>query len=238
MVVGRLCLDTMRSARLRRRAPSDEGWIDAADAAVDPLDRVTLDDTVRLALHVVLQRLSPAERTAFVLHDVFQFDFKTVAAIVGRTPAACRQLASRARHHVAVQAEHGWLEVEQAEHRVVTERFITACAGGDLQALLEVLDPDVAGDGTPGGIVPAFPPLVGARPIAVNLLRRFGPESGATLVSMAVRGHPAVFASFGHRIAIVLLIDIEDGRVHHLHAVGDARGLDARVPLPGIDERT
>src|SRR5262245_43857202 len=107
VVVSRLCLDQRRSARFRRELPATQP--DARDPPVrplgrvegaDPADRVTLDDSVQAAMLVVLERLSPAERTAFVLHDVFGFSFEVVGSIVGRSPAACRQLASRARRRV------------------------------------------------------------------------------------------------------------------------------------------
>jgi RNA polymerase sigma-70 factor, ECF subfamily len=225
VVVGRICIDVMRSARVRPPAATGAASSEPVGAAPDPADRVTLDDAVRTALLVVLERLSPAERTAFVLHDVFQLDFDTVGSIVGRSPAAARQLASRARRHISDDAGRGWTPVEPADHRRLTERFIAACAGGDLHGLMAVLDPDVAGDGTPGGFVPAFRPVIGAHRTAPNLLRLFGPASGFTLVSMRLRDQPAVIATIDQRVAAVLLLEVRDGFVHHIHAVGDANGL-------------
>jgi RNA polymerase sigma-70 factor (ECF subfamily) len=225
VVVGRICIDMMRSARVR--PPTANGAappVEALAGAPDPADRITLDDAVRAALLVVLERLTPPERTAFVLHDVFQLDFDTVGSIVGRSAAASRQLASRARRHIAT-ADRGWEPVEPADHRRVTEGFIAACAGGDLQGLLALLDPDVDGDGSPGGFLPAFRPIRGAHRIAPNLLRRFGPGSGFTLVSMRLRDQPAVVASTQQRVAVVLLLDLVDGRIHHIHAVGDPSAL-------------
>ena len=126
----------------------------------DPADRVTLDDTVRTALLAVLERLTPPERTAFVLHDVFQFPFDTIGTIVGRTPTACRQLASRARQRLRTESVPIRSHIESPEHHVVVERFMAAAAGGDLGALMEVLDPEVSGDGTPGGVITAAGPAV------------------------------------------------------------------------------
>jgi RNA polymerase sigma-70 factor (ECF subfamily) len=107
VVVGRLCLDHLRSDRVRWESAAEPGLLDLTGAAstslaaaVDPADRVTLDDTVRAALLSVLEKLTPAERTAFILHDVFRLPFDTIGDIVGRTPTACRQLASRARHRL------------------------------------------------------------------------------------------------------------------------------------------
>jgi RNA polymerase sigma-70 factor (ECF subfamily) len=229
VVVGRLCLDTMRSARVRHAARPGEAEpelpADATAGMDDPADRLTLDDTIRLAMLVVLERLSPAERTAFVLHDVFQFDFETVASIVGRSPAACRQLASRARRHITDDSNRGSFAVEGASHRLVTERFIAACAGGDLNGLMAVLDPDVAGEGTPGGVLPPFRRVVGAANVGRNALWRFGPESGTTLMSMSVRGEPAIIVTMDHRIAVLLLLEVRDGLIHHIRAIGDPAAL-------------
>ncbi|MCU1449747.1 MAG: polymerase subunit sigma, partial [Acidimicrobiales bacterium] len=99
VVVGRICLDHLGSARVRHDARIEQPFEIIGEGA-DPADRVTLDDSIRMALAVVLERLTPPERAAFVLHDVFQFSFDDVAAIVGRSPAACRQLASRARRRI------------------------------------------------------------------------------------------------------------------------------------------
>ncbi|HET7522528.1 MAG TPA: RNA polymerase sigma factor SigI, partial [Acidimicrobiales bacterium] len=149
VVTSRLCLDQIRSARARRERVTDVGdefsYKPGTGTSVDPADRITLDDNIRLALLVVLERLGPAERVVFVLHDIFQLPFATVAETLGKTAAACRQLALRARRKI--QDIDGPLapEVEAAQHRLVTERFITACANGDLVGLLEVLDPEVSG---------------------------------------------------------------------------------------------
>jgi RNA polymerase sigma-70 factor (ECF subfamily) len=225
VVVGRIGIDMMRSARVRPQTAGGPPPAEPIAPGPDPADRITLDDAVRTALLVVLERLTPAERTAFVLHDVFQLDFDTVGSIVGRSPAASRQLASRARRHISADADRRFAPVEPAEHQRVTEGFIAACSGGDLQGLLALLDPDVAGEVTPGGVVPAFRPISGANRIAANLLRMFGPGSGFTLVSMRLRDRPAVVASTQQHVAAVLLLDLEDGRIHHIHAIGDPAAL-------------
>jgi RNA polymerase sigma factor (sigma-70 family) len=137
VVTSRLCVDRLRT---RRRHPTDR--LEAADAggdpfnpgAVDPADQVTLVDNVTLAMHALLERLSPAERTSFVLHDVFQYPFEEVATIVGRSPAACRQLASRARRDLRAESAVGRFPVDSALQQQVSERFIEASAGGDLEA--------------------------------------------------------------------------------------------------------
>lgn len=149
VVTSRLCLDHIKSAPWRRERPADmaaRSYRDIGSAAVDPADRVTLDDEVRLALLVMLEHLTPAERVAFVLHDVFALPFQLVAETVGRPSAACRQLASRARRKVRESRDAGRVPVEPAGHRLITRRFIMACANGDLDELLAVLDPDASGE--------------------------------------------------------------------------------------------
>src|SRR5207302_5798154 len=154
-VTSRLCLDQLRSAQSRRTSYVGpwlpEPVVDAPSLGVDPADRVTLDDSVRMALLVVLEQLSPAERTAFVLHDIFQLSFEEVGSIVGRSPAACRQLASRARRHIQEEAGPDRFDPDPVAQRRVAERFVAAANSGDLDALLAVLDPDVVGETDSGG---------------------------------------------------------------------------------------
>lgn len=166
VAVARAATDVLRSARVRREEyvgpwlPEPFVAADPADPA-DPADRVTLDETVGYALLVVLESLSPAERTAFVLHDVFGMAFPEVATVVGRTPAAVRQLASRARAHLAAHAPR--FEVDRSAHEEVLGRFLAAAAGGDLAALVATLDPDVVLTSDGGGVVSsARRPVLGA----------------------------------------------------------------------------
>jgi RNA polymerase sigma-70 factor (ECF subfamily) len=119
VVATRLCLDQLRSARAKRESYVGpwlpEPVIEPADASIDPADRITLDDSVRMAMLVVLERLTPAERAAFVLHDVFRFSFDDVARIVGRTTEASRQLASRARKRIEEETGPARFEVDREE---------------------------------------------------------------------------------------------------------------------------
>ena len=230
-VVSRLCLDQLRSARRRRHDPLDEpaqrpspgvpGLGAASAGAVDPADRVTLDDSVRLALQVMLERLSPAERTAFVLHDVFQLSFDDVADVVGRSPAACRQLASRARRRIRSDANPARFAVESAEQREVTERFIAAVATGDLDALLAVLDPDVAGQADIGGAIGLLRPVTGRDRVARGALQFLGPESATTLLSLPTPRRPSVLALRDGQAAILVTLTVRDGVVAHIHALAD-----------------
>src|SRR5436305_4065594 len=227
VVVGRICLDSMGSARARREARIDVSYEITADT-LDPVDHVTLDDSVRMALLVLLERLTPPERAAFVLHDVFQFSFDDVASIVGRSPAACRQLASRARRRVEAETGPARFEVETVEQREVAQRFIAACAGGDLGELMEILDPDVAGEAEIG--VPN-PPVVGRDDVSRRVMALFGPRSNTTLVSIPVNGEPGVLASRNGRVFALILLTIRGGRIDHFHAIADRRQLAYLSPL-------
>jgi RNA polymerase sigma-70 factor (ECF subfamily) len=221
VVTGRLCLDQVRSARARYERPGD---IDEEVAALnqprrlDPADRVTLDDEVRTALLEVLRRLSPAERVSFVLHDVFAVPFNEIAETVGRPVGTCRQLARRARAKFAVaQPKPG--DVPVAEHQLVTEKFITACGNGDLQALAAVLDPTVWGVGT---VLtdPPLPPQInhGPHDVAVNLLRYLGP--GVTVVS-GPAGQPVLLAFAERRLFAVIVLTINENLVTKIEATAD-----------------
>jgi RNA polymerase sigma-70 factor (ECF subfamily) len=226
VVVSRICLDVLRSARTRHEAAV--GAIDdtrsAASTATgpDPADRVSLDDSVRIALLVVLNRLTPPERAAFVLHDVFQFPFESVAEIVGRSPAACRQLASRARRRIESETDPGRFVPHRSEHDELARRFIAACSGGDVAALAQLLDPDVVGDVDLGPDLPPRAPLHGRDVVIRNLLGFFGPRSGAVLVSQPINGEPGVLAfRDGQLLGIVVCHLREDGLIADIHALAD-----------------
>jgi len=143
-VVARVCLDMLRSRKSRREEPLDphvsEPIVSRADAAVDPEHEVVLADSVGLALLVVLETLAPAERVAFVMHDLFAVPFDEIAPIVGRSPAAARQLASRARRRVQGAATP---DADLTRQRAVVDAFLAASRGGDFGALLALLDPNV-----------------------------------------------------------------------------------------------
>src|SRR6478752_3383031 len=224
VVAGRLCLDQMRSARARHEHPDESGALDvAASPVLEPADRATLDDEVRTALLEVLRRLSPGERVAFVLHDVFQLPFDEIAETVGRPVGTCRQLARRARAKFS-DASPRLVEVSDVEHQLVTEKFITACANGDLQALTAVLDPAVWGVGTVLGDG-APPPQVnhGPQDVAVNLLRYLG--RGATLVS-GPAGQPVLLAFMNRRLFAVLVFTLRDNLILKIEASVDPAAIN------------
>lgn len=232
VVAGRLCLDEARSARARREQPAEVDQLESTPAPEpDPADRITLDDEVRTALFEVLRRLSPGERVAFVMHDVFGVPFEQVADTTGRPVGTCRQLARRARAKFA-GATTRLTDVTDSEHQQVAERFIAACANGDLQALSAVLDPAVWGVATFIGVAgqPAVPQQVnhGRDVVAPNLLHFFGHD--ATLVTAPVEEsgeRTTVFAYTGRRLAVVLVFTVHNGLITQIEATVDrsARGM-------------
>lgn len=218
VVASRLCLDQMRSAHARYESPDAAGVLgDAVAAELDPADRVTLDDQVRTALWEVLRRLTPGERVAFVLHDVFQIPFDEIADMVGRPIGTCRQLARRARGKVEA-ATPRLSEVVDADHRRVTDAFIAACSSGDLQALTAVLDPTVWGIATFLGDWPPPPQINHGRDaVAPNLLRFL---SSATLVT-GPAGQPVVFAFIDRRLVVVLVLTVQHNVITKIESTVD-----------------
>jgi len=221
-VVSRLALDALGSARARRECYVGpwlpDPLVEAAASDADPADRVTLDESVSLALLFVLERLSPAERTAFVLHDVFGYSFEEVGEVVGRTPAAARQIASRARRHIVEDRprESG----TPAQQRRAVEAFAAAASGGDLEGLLEVLDPDVVMRSDGGGHVQASRvPLVGADRVSralVALARTYAGQSDARFAD--VNGLPGLLMVDRYdRQVSVLSFTVDHGRITTIH---------------------
>src|SRR5581483_3037833 len=202
----------------RYETPTETTALEAKSIApVDPADRVTLDDQGSGALMQVLQRLSAGERVAFVLHDVFKVPFDEIAQTVGRPPGTCRQLARRARAKVQ-ESGPAATDVSRDEHREVVERFITACATGDLAALTNVLDPTVWGVATLLGD-PPLPPQTNHGPVAVatNLLLYLG--EGATLVGAL--GQPVLLGYAQRRLFAVLVLTVRNGLVVKIEATAD-----------------
>jgi RNA polymerase sigma-70 factor (ECF subfamily) len=218
VITSRLCLDQIRSARRRLSHPFDVAAVESSlpgtgAAFLDPADRVTLDDTVGRALTVVLDRLTPAERVAFVLHDVFQLPFETIAETVGRTPQACRQLARRARVKIDATVGSAGSAALDTQHRLVAERFIEASASGDLAGLLEVLDPNVT------GWIDLYPDRVvtGADAVAHNFLR-FWSGRTARLVAVSTGGEPVLLGFHDRQLRAVIQLTVNHtGRVHAIH---------------------
>jgi RNA polymerase sigma-70 factor, ECF subfamily len=220
-VVGRICLDMLRVRKARREVyPGSwlpEPLVEAA-AGDSPEDQAVLADSVGLALLVVLESLTPAERLSFVLHDVFAVPFEDVARIMDRSPDSARQLASRARRRVQAAPQPDRDPVRQ---RRVVDAFLAAARGGDFGALLEVLDPDVVfrADLGPGSPL-ARPPLAGAGPVAREILAN-APRFAHLAQPVLVNGEAG--ALFGTRDQPVAVIGftIADGRIVALNLVAD-----------------
>lgn len=237
-VVSRICYDLLGSARARREMYVGP-WLPepllagAGAGGARPLgpqspdgpgpeDRVTLDESVGMALLTVLERLTPAERTSFILHDVFAVPFPEIAEAVGRTPDSVRQLASRARRRVRAEAPRR--TVDRDEHRRTVEAFLTAVVGGDLDALLAVLDPEVVWRSDGGGKVSAARrPVLGAEKVAryVRGLMERGAERGTVRVeTVDVNGASGLlFVDAAGRQAGVLAFTVHDGRITEVDAV-------------------
>lgn len=225
-VTSRLCIDRLRShERIKRSYVGpwlSEPIVGAAATEVDLADRVTLDDTVRMALMVVLEQLSPAERAAFVLHDIFGLDFNAIAELVGRSPQARRQLASRARRRIESDETVARFRVDRSEHELVVARFVDACERGDLGGLLAVLDPRVIGDFDSGGVIPGAPllDLDGAPAVARQLMATVV-NRGAVFEPTDVNGEPGLIISIEQQVVAVLSLGVRDGCIDVIHAIGN-----------------
>ena len=213
-VVGRVCLDMLRSRKSRREEPLDS---DAHEAAQNPEQEAVLGDSIGLAMLVVLESLTPAERVAFVLHDMFAMPFEEIAPIVGRSEVATRQLASRARRRVQGAEPAGGTSV--GSRREIVDAFLAASRGGDFTALLALLDPDVvliADDATvrTGGIDKE---VVGAERVAAQFAGRARAAQAAL-----IDGEPGLVWAPGGKARVVFAFTFREGRITGIDIVGDA----------------
>ena len=239
-VASRICLDILGSARMRRERYVGE-WLPEplptagessgrSAPAVDPLDRITLDDSVSMALLVVLESLTPAERVAFVLHEVFGVPFAEIGEIVGRSPEATRQLASSARRHIRDVRSR---PTDAAEHTRLVTAFRRACEVGDLDALVRILDPDVTSTADGGGKVrAALRPIVGADNVARYLLGALRKASDLTVEQRDVNGELGLVVSVGDEIVGTVslgtvALGTGDGRIHDVWIVMNPDKLSA-----------
>lgn len=222
-VTVRLCLD-----RLKARVPVPEIEVEPTISGVDPVDDVVLADAVAAALHVVLDRLSPRERVAFVLHDTFGFEFPMVAELLDTTPAAARQLASRARAKVAQPAAEDRL----ADHEVV-DAFLAAARGGALTRLLELLAPDVVVTGDEPAVALGTPARIEGR----DEVAAFFDGAAASALPVLVEGRPGA-AWFDRGTArVVFDFTVRDGRVARIEFRAEPQVLAALRRRRGAVER-
>jgi RNA polymerase sigma-70 factor, ECF subfamily len=234
-VVGRLALDTLRSARARREEYVGP-WLPepvVSTGVDDPADRVTLDESVSYALLALLEQLSPPERTAFVLHDVFDVPFGEVAEVVGRTPEAVRQLASRARRQLTRQRPR--FEATPDEHDRAVRAFAQAVADGDLDRLASALDPDVVWTSDGGGrAIASRKPMQGADRVArgwVALRRAEAIAPTATPIELNGRLGLMIVGADGNRSVVSFAVD--GGRISRIDVVRNPdklRRIHERMP--------
>ncbi|WP_030683082.1 RNA polymerase sigma factor SigJ [Streptomyces sp. NRRL B-1347] len=231
-VASRICLNLLGSARARRETyvgewlpeplPGHTEWISGrvGGAAVDPADRITLDESVNLAFLVVLESMTPAERVAFILHDVFCHSFAEVAEIVGRTPGACRQLASSARRRIRT-AQPSATATSTAQHADVVRDFKRAWEAKDIDALIGLLDPDATATADGGGLATTFlRPIEGGEQIAhawAEIARRR--PGTMTFLERTVNGRPGVVAEQGGAIVTVFAFEVTGDRITHIWVV-------------------
>ena len=221
-VISRLALDALTSARARRERYVGP-WLpeplvqDAGDSS-DPALRTNLDEDVSMAMLIVLESLSPAERSAFLLHDVFGYSFEEVARIVDRTPGAARKLAARARE--AVEARRPRYPAGPEEQRQIVEAFLGATQGGDLASLLELLDPTVTYRSDGGGLVPAARTVfTGAERVArifTAMARHYGDRYTGSII--AVNGVPDLLLEIGDDRSVVA-VTVDRGHITSLDIV-------------------
>jgi RNA polymerase sigma factor (sigma-70 family) len=236
-VASRICLDVLGSARARREryvgdwlpepVPASTEWISgrSGGGSADPADRVTLDESINMAFLVVLESMTPAERVAFILHDVFRYPFDEVAGIVGRTPAACRQLASSARRRIRESQTPPPPTPEQAD---VVKDFKQAWEAKDIDALIGLLDPEATAIADSGGLAKAhLLPLEGGEEIARAYVDITSTVPSLTVLERTVNGQPGLVAQLDGVTVTVYAFDVADGRIRRIWAVRNPEKLRA-----------
>lgn len=229
-VVARICLDTLRARRVRREVPVDAG-VENLPAAEDAEHDTLMADSVGVAMLVVLETLMPAERVAFVLHDVFNIAFDDIASVIGRSAAAARQLASRGRRRV--QGVPAVPEGDRTRQREVVGAFLAASRGGDFSALLALLDPDVALQADESAVrvtaalasrdIPALQPEIRGRDAVAKIF-----NGRAKIAQLAlVDGDPGLVFAPGGRLRTVVDFVIEDGRIAEISMIADPERIAA-----------
>ncbi|MEU4233522.1 RNA polymerase sigma factor SigJ [Nonomuraea sp. NPDC026600] len=227
-VASRVCLDLLGSARARRERyvgewipeplPDRTEWISVrpGGTAVDPAERVTLDESINMAFLVVLESMTPAERVAFILHDVFCHSFAEVAEIVGRTPAACRQLASSARRRIRTSQAPATPAARQAG---IVRDFKQAWQAKDIATLISLLDPDATAIADGGGLVSAvLRPIEGREQIARYAVEIAG-RTELMILERTVNGQPGLIAQQDGVTVMVMAFDVAGDLIKHIWAV-------------------
>ncbi|MEU6877768.1 RNA polymerase sigma factor SigJ [Streptomyces sp. NPDC046712] len=233
-VVGRVCLDMLRSRASRREDPLEyyvpDPVVRDGDGTRDPEEEALLTDSVGLALLVVLETLGPAERLAFVLHDMFAVSFDEIAPIVDRTPAATRQLASRARRRVQGAAPAP--APDMTRQRQVVDAFMAASQGGDFEGLLAVLDPDVLLRADCGKVSALSKVIRGAEAV-VNQALTFARFRRAYR-TVLINGTPGVLSYVDGQVAGLMAFTIVDDHIVEIQIIAEPERL-AALGLPGLE---
>ncbi|MZG04097.1 RNA polymerase sigma factor SigJ [Streptomyces sp. SID5614] len=228
-VTGRICLDVLGSARARRERyvgawlpdplPDRAEWGHGPGAGLaDPADQMVLDETVTMAFLVVLESMTPAERVAFVLHDVFRYPFAEIAAVLGRTPAACKQLAASARRRV--RDARAPLSVGETGRADAVRQVKEAWQRKDIAGLVDLLDPAAVMTADGGGLVgAALRPIEGGERIAQYMVAIADKAPGLELLERTVNGAPGLVARRDGVVMTVASFDVPDGRVTRIWAV-------------------
>jgi RNA polymerase sigma factor (sigma-70 family) len=224
-IVGRVCLDMLRSRKSRREESLETHVPDpivSREDAIDPEQEALLADSIGLGLLVVLDTLSPTERLVFVLHDVFAVSFEEIAPIVGRSPAATRQLASRARRRVRGVAAVP--DTDVVRQREVVDAFLAAARDGDFDRLVEVLDPDVVLRGDGGDLRPGLTRVIrGAAAVARQALT-FAQPAAVTHPAL-VNGAAGLLVAPGGEPLSVMAFTVAGGRIVRIDVLADPERL-------------
>ena len=221
-IVARVCLDMLRSRKSRREEPLPADPPVAARGATSPESEALLADSVGLAMLVVLDTLEPAERVAFVLHDMFDLPFDQIAGITGRSPAAARQLASRARRRV--RGTPSVAAAGLARQREVVEAFLAASRGGDFEALLAVLDPDVTLQADEAAAPPGMARQVRGAAVVARQGLTFSRRAQFGRLAL-VNGAVGIILAPHGRLSIALSLTIVDGKITQMNVVADPERL-------------
>lgn len=234
-IVTRQALNLLRAAS-RRREEYVGPWLpEPLLTTADVADDVVLAESVSVAMLTVLETLGPTERAVFVLREVFDVPFDEIAEAVGRTPAAVRQIAHRARNHVAARRPR--VAVDSSEHALAVQRFIAVMNSGDVQGLMDVLAPDVVSVTDSGGLVrhAARRPLHGADRVVAFLQGSIAKlDIAFTVVPLRVNGMLAAGLRVGDELLAAVSFTVEDGRITQVFSVanpGKLSSLDAVAPL-------
>lgn len=234
-IVTRQALNHLRAVSRRREEYVGEWLPEPLLTSPDVADDVELAESVSIAMLTVLETLAPTERAVFVLREVFDLPYDEIAEAVGKTSASVRQIAHRARDHVA--ARHQRMEVARSEHEQALERLAHAVNSGDIQALMDVLAPDVVSVADGGGRVrgAARRPVVGAEKLARYLVRGVAKYGGRlTIGPMVVNGQPGLRVEIDGRVAGAVTVTVDRGKVTRLYAIANPEKLnhlDAETPL-------